>query len=280
MGFFRKNKKKQYEEDHSMATPTEERGNDVGDFAGFVLLSEPEWDKEQFLADLKEDWGLTVDEGEKADNPEDEPKIVYGDVEGMRITVGFIDGPVPNGEAEHFAGANYMWKDAVDVVSTHKAQLIVCILTKSSDLIAKGKLYVKLASSALKQKNALAFYNEGAVYEPRFYIEAAALMKNETLPILNWVWFGLYGDEEKAGIYTYGMRRFAKEEMEIYVDRKKADLNKVREFLVNIVDYILSGDVILRDGETIGFTAEQKIPIRLSPGIAVDGNTIKFDYFE
>ena len=36
------------------------------------------------------------------------------------------------------------------------------------------------------------------------------------LPILDWVWFGVYRTEECAGIYTYGMRKFGKEEMEVY----------------------------------------------------------------
>ena len=34
---------------------------------------------------------------------------------------------------------------------------------------------------------------------------------DEALPILDWVWFGVYRTEECAGIYTYGMRKFGKE---------------------------------------------------------------------
>lgn len=281
MGIFRK-KRDRHEAELSAAVSerTEDRGNDAGDFAGFVLLSEPEWDKEKFLADFKADWGFEIVEDGHCDNPEDDGKLVYGEADGLRITVGIIEGRIPGGEVEHFAGANYMWNDAVEVVSGHKAQLIVCIMSKTDDLIHKGIIFVKLAASALRQQNAIAFYSEGAVFEPKFYIDAAEFMKSGELPIINWVWFGLYGDEEKAGVYTYGLRRFAKEEIEIYVERNKADLNEIRNFLANIVDYILSEDVTLRNGETIGFTAEQKIPITLSPGIAVDGNTLKFAYFE
>lgn len=203
---------------------------------------------------------------------------MYADVEGLRAVVGLIEAPVPNGEAEYWAQGNYMWKDGVEIVKTHKAQLIVCIMGDSPDILAKGKLYVKLASSALKQENALALYNEGAVFPPDMYIAFCEPMKGGALPILNLVWFGIYGNDKQIGVYTYGMRRFGKQEMEVYVPRENADLNNIRAFLLDIADYVLSGNVTLKDGETIGFTAEQKLPITLSKGIAVDGNTLKIAY--
>lgn len=94
----------------------------------------------------------------------------------------------------------------------------------------------------------------------------------------NLVWFGIYRDDKQAGFYTYGMKKFGKEELEVYVDLDKADLGELQSFIVDIVTYILEGDVILRDGETIGFSEEQKLPIAYSKGIALDGKTLKIKY--
>lgn len=273
MGLFGKKKKEEHHKENDF-----DYSKDVGSFAGFVLLSEPEWDKDKFLEDFKEDWGIEIVEEDHIDDPDDDGKLVYADVEGLRAVVGLIEAPVPNGEAEYWAQGNYMWKDGVEIVKTHKAQLIVCIMGDSPDILAKGKLYVKLASSALKQENALALYNEGAVFPPDMYIAFCEPMKGGALPILNLVWFGIYGNDKQIGVYTYGMRRFGKQEMEVYVPRENADLNNIRAFLLDIADYVLSGNVTLKDGETIGFTAEQKLPITLSKGIAVDGNTLKIAY--
>lgn len=275
MGLFGKKRTEEHHtaEDHDYS-------KDVGSFAGFVLLSEPDWDKDQFVRDFKEDWGIEIAEEEHIDDPDDDGKLVYAEVEGMRVVVGLIEAPVPNGEAEYWAQGNYMWKDGAEVVKAHKAQLIVCILSETDDIIAKGKLYVKLAASALKQENALAFYNEGAVFPPNMYRAFSEAMKSGEPPLLNWVWFGIYGNEKEIGVYTYGMRRFGKQEMEVYVPRENADLNRVRGFVLDIVAYVLSGNVTLRDGETIGFSAEQKLPIKLSKGIAVDGDTLKITYGE
>lgn len=273
MELFGKKKKEEHHEKNDF-----DYSKDVGSFAGFVLLSESAWDKDKFLEDFKEDWGVEIAEEEHIQNPDDDGKLVYADVEGMRVVVGLIEAPVPDGAAEYWAQGNYMWKDGVEVVKTHKAQLIVCVLSKTADIIAKGKLYVKLAASALKQENALAFYNEGAVFPPDMYRAFSEPMKNDELPLLNWVWFGIYGNEKEIGVYTYGMRRFGKQEMEVYVPRENADLNGIRGFLLDIAAYVLGGNVTLKDGETIGFTAEQKLPITLSGGIAVDGDTLKIEY--
>ena len=275
MGFFGKKKTEEHHEENRFNMNKEE-----GRFAGFVLLSEPEWDKDKFLADFYEDWGIKITESDHTEDPDDDGKLVYADVEGMRVVVGLIEAPVPNGEAEYWTQGNYMWKDGVEVVSTHKAQLIVCILSETDDLLAKGRLFVKLAASALMQDNALAFYNEGAVFPPDMYRAFCQPMKNGALPLLNLVWFGIFGNDKEVGVYTYGMRRMGKQEMEVYVPREGADLNAVRSFLLNIVDYVLSSNVTLKDGETIGFTAKQKLPITLSKGIAVDGDTLKIAYGE
>ena len=58
-------------------------------------------------------------------------------------------------------------------------------------------------------------YTSGVVFEPRFYEGFADMMKEDELPIFNWVWFGLYRSEGGLNGYTYGMDVFGKEEMEV-----------------------------------------------------------------
>ena len=246
-----------------------------GKYVGFVLLENTFWDKEKFFADMKSEWGIEIED----DHPEDN-SVVYVEAEGFRIIIGLMSTPIPNGEAEHFAKANYMWKDAEKFVARHGAHLLVTVLG-DGDMLDRGRLYVKVTAALLGQETAIALYSEGAVYQPEMFRECADIMKNGSLqnsfPILNLVWFGIYGDGKVSGIYTYGMRRFGKEEIEVYVPADAADLNAIRNFLVSVTAYVICEDVTLRDGETIGFSEEQKLPIKVSPGLAVDGNTIKID---
>lgn len=130
----------------------------------------------------------------------------------------------------------------------------------------------------MKQKNAVAIYADGAVYEPDFFINYSGMINDSEVPVFDLVWFGLYRDDKKAGFYTYGLKKFGKQEIEVYVDIKKANLGELHNFIVSITDYVIEYDVTLKDGETIGFTAEQKLPITYSDGIALDGKTLKIKY--
>lgn len=247
--------------------------SDVGDFAGFALLSEAKWSKARFIEDMKSEWGIDA-----ADEKPEENDVVYAAVGGFTLVIGMMPAPIPDGAPEHFAQGNYMWRDAVKTVKSHKAHLLVCILGDDGDILEKGLLYVKACAAVLRQDTAIAFYQEGAVYEPKMYLECAEMMKSRQLPILNWVWFGIFNDGKMAGCYTYGIRRFGKEEIEVYVAAESADLNDIRGFVLSIVTYVIDGDVTLRDGETIGFTEDQKLPIKLSKGILLEGKTLKIAY--
>ena len=67
--------------------------------------------------------------------------------------------------------------------------------------------------------------------------------------------------------YTYGLDSFGKDEMEVLgIDAKPSDL---RDFLASLVSYVLENDVELHDGETIGFTADDKHTITRSPGVGL-----------
>ena len=101
------------------------------------------------------------------------------------------------------------------MTKTHVAQLCVAVLSRNVSIVEAGELFVKGASSCLKLANAIGFYASGTVFEPKFYIEASTVMKEDTLPILNWIYFGFTRGKQGPGIYTYGMTAFGKDELEI-----------------------------------------------------------------
>lgn len=247
-----------------------EENNGADAFLSFVLLSENHWDKKQFIDDFKTDWGI-----ELPDSSDDAAVVVK--VGEMTLIVSLMPAPIPDGEAEQNAGYNYMWKDAKEVAKSHKAHILVSVMRKGADVLESGKLFTKAAASLLKQKYATGVFTDGSVLQPEFYREVALMMQDdeEALPILDWIWFGIYRNEEYSGIYTYGMKKFGKEEIEVYAD---ADLTDIRSFVLEVVCYIFDCDITLQDGETIGFTEEQKLLVTYSDGIALGGKTLKIEY--
>ena len=244
---------------------TEDESDHTGVFTGFVLLSKGEWDKEQFIRDMKEKWDITVDEYDASEEKDDDALVF--EVGDMLAAVSLAAYPIPNGEAELNAENNYMWPDAVQVAKEHRAHIMVAILGKEEKILEKGKLFTKLVAACCRQKYATGIYTSGVVFEPRFYEGFADMLKEDELPIFNWVWFGLYRSEGGLNGYTYGMEVFGKEEMEVLnTDAEPEDL---RDFLASLASYVLACDVMLKDGETIGFSADDKHTITRSPGVSL-----------
>ena len=257
----------------------EEKTDRKGSFAGSVLLSKAEWDKEQLIRNLREEWGIVdeePDEGDEDDENSDDAVVMR--VGGMMLIVTLFHGHIPDNEAEINAENNYMWPEAVEVAKAHKAHIMVAVLGEEEKLLERGKLFTKAMAVCCKQKYATGVYTSGVVFEPRFYEGLADMLKEDELPIFNWVWFGLYRSEGGLNGYTYGMDVFGKEEMEVL--NTDAEPEELRDFLASLASYVLACDVTLQDGETIGFSADDKHTITRSPGVSLpeEQMTLKIGY--
>lgn len=248
-----------------------------GNFVNFVLLKEPVWDKYRFIKDLEEEWQIKDDSDVVEDKAsENEPNIAMLTYNGVMISVAFFEAPVPNGEAEANAVNNFMWKGAVDAAKAHKAQLIVAIMGKAVSPKEAGMILAKVVATCCKSENVLGVYANETVYAPDFYADCAKMMRDDMFPVLNLVWFGMYGNEEGISAYTCGLADYGKDEIEIL--NSKANPNEIRNNMVDIALYVIENDITLREGETIGFTPEQHFSITRSRGVAVSGESLKISF--
>lgn len=250
-------------------------------FCGSVLLNTVEIDIDKIMSDLKEEWGIEPKEDPEDSSGEDRgedntTKVFY--VGDALVAVSLMPAKVPENEAERYAETNYMWQDAVEVTKTHQAHILVAVLPHGLTPVEAGKLYVKVVSACLRQPNAIGVYTSGTVFQPEFYIEVAEMMKDdeEALPVLDWIYLGLYRNDSGNNVYTYGMTTFGKDEMEILGSRQ--ELSELQGFMFEIASYVIDSDVTLQDGETIGVSEEQKLPIVRSKGVSVEGMSLKIIY--
>lgn len=235
---------------------------------GFVLFDEVYIDWEGFKKHLEEEWQIATEV-----SPTESGQLVF-EIEGMMVGVGFVEVPVPHKEAERGAKLNYFWKEAIAVAEQHKAHAIVSVM-RATDPIAQSILFTKVVSALLKTSHAMALYKDPTVWSSEFYITVAEDMKTGHLPLLNWIYFGIYRDGNAYSGYTYGLTAYGKEEIEvIHTSKAPSDLY---DFLVDIAGYVVRENVILKDGETIGFSEDEKMTIKRSEGVAVKGESLKID---
>lgn len=257
----------------------EQKQKAEGHFVNFVLLKEAVWDKEEFMRLLKEEWQVEEEENPQGDAEKDiakEEDAVCFYSQGCMISVALMPAAIPDGEAEYHAGRNYMWQDAEKTVKQHQAHLLVIVMNLGAGALEAGKMLTKAVSVCCKQAGALGVYANETVYQPEQYLQFASILKESQFPIFNLVWFGLYPGKGGLCACTCGMDAFGYDEMEI-ID-SNAQPSEILDFLSGVAAYVIVENVTLQNGETIGFSAEQKISITKSQGIAVEGESLKLGF--
>lgn len=235
----------------------------------FILFDNEQLDFEKFKSNLKNEWGIEIKEKVQED-------ILIFYIKEMMIAVTFVNGRVPNNEAEENSKNNYLWKEGFEVTKKHKSHAILNIL-QGDDPVKVSMTFSVIATSLLRLDNAIGIYQIPTVLSPEFYIEnTIESIQNNELPILNWVYIGIYPDKNGFSGYTMGLDFFNKKEIEVL--NSKAKPSELYEFLLDISSYVIESDVELLDGQTIGFSEEQKLPITESEGKALDGSTVKIEF--
>ena len=70
--------------------------------------------------------------------------------------------------------------------------------------------------------------------------------------------------------------RHGKDELEVIESSQPA--SEVYDLMLGISAYVLEEGAVLRDGETIGFSPEQKLFLTRSEGVYGEGQTIKIRF--
>jgi len=245
---------------------------------GFVLLSDNSLDIDLLIKYLYSDWGIAIPLADI--NIDDGRTSFVSSIDNMLAAISLMPAPVPNEEAVENAKTNFRWTEAVSVTESHKAHIMVIVMPQENQsVIEVGTLQTKLCYCCLKLPNAIAINTAGTVFPPEYYINTAMLaIEERKFPIFNHVFFGIYSNDNGKTVsgYTYGLENLGKQDIEVIDSTNSA--TDVFGFLADISSYVMDSDATLTHGETIGFSAEQKLSITESKGVAIDGKTLKIGF--
>ena len=250
---------------------TESNGNSA--ILGMVLLDDSNsFDLKVTVNELRTRWKLKVN-----DNDSEEKGAVL-EINEYRIAIMHIPAAIPEGEVERTAKYNYFWENGVEETSKHKGHIVLSIINAGKNPVQENLLYSKIASAVMNNSRAIGIYIGGRtlVIKKDFYQANVESMSEEDLPLYNWVYFGLRKENGKQSIYTYGLSDFGKKEMEII--ESENSIEELNEMMFNLAHYVIAFNVTLKDGETIGISAEQKLKISESKGKFLEGKTLKIEY--
>lgn len=240
---------------------------------GMVLLGPPgTLNSRGVVEELRQTWQLEIDATEAGDT------VSVLNVEGYTLAAGLIPQPIPGDEVQETAAYSYLWPEAGTEAVAHTGHVIVTLMNAGRDPVKENLLFTKLVAAVMKNSSAIGFYMgmRTLLIKKDFYLANTEEIDDQSLPLFNWLYFGLREDQGKRSVYTYGMADFGKSEMEI-VDSKRT-MSDLSEMLFNVSHYVIASDVTLNTGETVGSTADQKLNIERSKGKYLPGETLKIKY--
>lgn len=240
---------------------------------GMILLGEENSMKIGSVVDeLRTRWKLKVDDKESTD---ESSVLIIGD---YHVAIGNMPMPIPGNEVNETAEYNYFWENGQVETAQHKGHIIVSILNGGKNAIKENILFNYVVASILNNSNSLGVYIGGRtlLLKKDFYLANLENISETDLPIYNLVYFGIRRDGSKNSVYTYGLKDFRKLEIEI-ID-SELEVSELMDMMYNLASYVITNNVTLKDGETIGVSEEQKLKIEQSKGKFLEGSSLKIHY--
>lgn len=168
--------------------------------------------------------------------------------------------PIPPGQLEGPAAAAWYWPAAAFSLRGHPAHVLVTLIDEGGNAVEKATTLTRLTAAITATAPSVGvFWGPGRlVHPPAAFIEQAANVTPDNLPLFAWVDFRVErvdddaGDGETLRLFTTGLEALGGQELE--VERFVGDPQELLSFVYNIAHYQLDRRKLIKDGDTIGLT--------------------------
>ena len=198
------------------------------------------------------------------------------------FALALMPAPYPATDLEGPIATSWMWppEPPIELVKQHRSHLFITMAGGAADPVRRRLTITAVTALAAKQPGVMAVYWGDAalvIYPPVFVSMAEEVNSPEAPPLYLWVDLrALRNDDGTTGLFTVGLAALG--HMEIEIPRIDMEPGDVREWLLNIMYYLLEKGPALLDGQTIGMSAEQQIHIRhCASSFGHSGTVIRLD---
>lgn len=183
--------------------------------------------------------------------------------------------PIPWSDLEQpCRTASWYWPEATQTFQRHKAHLLITMLASgqavSFSRLEEHKLLTMLVASIVACSNCAGVYWNGAVVNsPKDFLNQSPAVNGalNQLPVNLWVNFQIaYGQEKGVfGLATAGLSAFERPEIEIGATNLQPPI--LINLVLGLTLYLITSDVVINDGETIGSSSTERILVRYEPSL-------------
>ena len=196
------------------------------------------------------------------------------------VIMGLMPAPIPWRDLEGPCATSWLWPDAAGVLRQHTSHLIVTVSSEASPL-ERAKLLSQVVASILATcQAALGVYWGDAtlVISPKVFRDFAAQMLPDGLPLYIWIDFRI-GRNPARGCSGFTTGLGALGHMEFETENSPEQAGELRERFFALACYLLENGPVIRDGDTVGEDANERIKVTYSPSaFGQRGRVMRLDY--
>jgi hypothetical protein len=228
-----------------------------------VLLREPvAADGQAVLAHLRRQGALLPPITEVSE----EQGVLVARIPGGTVKMLSLPAPIPPQELEGPVALAWHWPTAREEVAAHQGHVIVHASSTEVHPMDLWRLHTRLVAALVATTPALGVYVGDAmmVRSREDWLDDALATEGDGLPILLWVGINPVREEDgRASAYTTGLSSFGIMEMEVRGSARSFE--DVMGRLADAALYQVSTGARLGDGETFGFSSEDRHAVRHLP---------------
>lgn len=186
------------------------------------------------------------------------------DVDGVTTIVSLMPFPVPKQEAEAAAARSLSaMRSGGFSPAPHVAHLMIASTSPTHSHVERLLRHTRVVAALTKVSRAIGVYegNASATHEPSFYVNVAA--NGPQPPLMLWNGVSIAKGAETTEVLTLGMGQLELPDLLLVVPSGQG--NEGLAFVFDLLSYVISRGSAIPEGETVGRTAEEKLPVSYVP---------------
>jgi hypothetical protein len=190
-------------------------------------------------------------------------EFVEVETDGILTIATLVPVPVPNEEAEEAASRSLSaMRSGGFRPAPHVAHLLVASASPEALPVDRLVRHTRVVAALAKATHAIGVYdgNAGATHEPSFYLD---IVGEPDLPLMLWNGLSIVKTEHSIEILTLGMAQLQLPDLLLVAPAEQGDV--ALPFAFDLLGYLISRGGPIPEGETVGRTAREKLPVVYVP---------------
>lgn len=241
-------------------------------------------DRDAIVANLQHFWPqmpeLKEGDDEGDDGEDQDSDIIFLSTDEAHLVFAPMPAPIPEEDTQFALEGTYLWPTAADAIAGHDRHVIVTVM---SDVAPADRLrMLTVATGALLESSAEApgaFWCDAHMFVSKeLVIEFAKEVMPDMVALPLWINFRAgSGPEGKNVGCTNGLKALGL--MEIETLNSPEPIGELRERLIGLADYLIENGPVIRDGDTVGESATERIKVVYRPSeFGNEGQVMRLDY--